>query len=127
MLVLTDMWTGEQQVLDVRADPLMQGEVWVTAGRELVAIEDMSARHIGRVILRLRRRAGRLHRRAVSRMEDMIAGPLGPRGDMAVDACEYELRLLESTPAAEWLEGVPLMRALKAELVRRYEPWGVGE
>lgn len=125
LVKLTDVATGQEWVIDTRPDPLMRDDAWTTAdGREL-SLGQMDQSHIENVIRYLRLRTWQLRERAIQRMLHDLQGPFAPSGDMACDAFDYEFDGLIQADPREWLEDVPIIRALKAELVMRCEPWGV--
>lgn len=120
---LTDVHSGESWVIDARPDPIMRDDGWRTRDGHDIPIGEMETQHIERVIRNLRLRPRGLHERAVQRMIGYSAGPFAPGGDMASMAFDHEFgELIEAEPA-EWLEGTPIMRALKGELLGRFEPW----
>lgn len=112
-------------VVDMSVPIWERTEVWRTAGDVFKPFEAMDEQHIVFCIRWLRRRARQLKDRAWQREVRFISGPLGPGGDMACDAADAYVEGLLTTPAHEWIEGTPAVRALKAELCRRSEPWGV--
>src|SRR4051812_28202373 len=119
LMQLTDVRTGEQWVVDTRPDPLYRDDVWVDGtGREWL-LGDMRHEHVERVIAFLRRRARSLKELEIRRMWTDLQGPFAPGGDMACDAFDRELDWLYGVDPMEWLDGAPIVRALKAELVLR--------
>lgn len=123
--VFRDVVTGERWTVDLRPDPLMQTETWTTAAGETMALAEMTPQHVERVIALMRLWAPRLHRRAIARMMEWEAGPFGPGGDVARDSFDREFDALLDAEPRVWIDETPLICALKAELILRFEPWGV--
>jgi hypothetical protein len=125
LVKFTDVQTGQSWVVDKRPDPLMRDDAWTTADGTEMALGEMAQSHIENVIAFLRRRAEVFKRRAENRMWRDLEGPFAPGGDVACDAFDEELAQLIRAPSVEWIDGTPIVRALKAELVMCCEPWGV--
>jgi hypothetical protein len=125
LVVFTDMATGQKWVVDTRPDPLMRDDAWTTADGTTLALGEMAESHISNVINFLRRRARQFHRRAIEGMFRSLEGPFAPGGDWAQDSFDAEFSHLIDADPIEWLEEMPIIGALKAELVLRCEPWGV--
>lgn len=128
MMGFTDVVTGEKFAVDMWKDPLYESETWTDAGGRVWPIEEMHTRHIVFTIRLVRRRARALAKRAAAAMESWAFSPLGARGDMAMDAQEAALdevwlATVFAAQARERVEESPLVRALKAELILRDEPW----
>lgn len=112
-------------VVDMSTPVWERTEVWRTGDDVWMPFDAMKEQHIVFCIRWLRRRARQFKERAFFREVEFMSGPLGPRGDMATDGADRFLDHLLDTPAHEWIEQTPAVRALKAELCRRSEPWGV--
>jgi hypothetical protein len=124
-VVFVEVGTGRRHVVDARPDPLCRRDAWVSADGLERTLDEMETRHIERVIAFLRRRSRSMKHGALGRLMRIEAGVFGPQGDAAQDAFEREFAALLEADPREWIEEVPIMRALKAELVLRHEPWGV--
>lgn len=87
------------------------------AGTQTVPVRLSAMEHEHRVRLLgwLRQRATGLKTRAEWALLASITGPLGPRGDMAVEACDREMAQLQEETALHWLHRQPLVQ----ELLRR--------
>lgn len=126
VVVFTDVATGRQSF--TVQHPLDREDAWTTRDGTEIPLGEMGERHIENTIAFLRRRARILHHRyCMHQIHEISQGPFAPSGDMAQDAADDYLAELFGTPPAVWLEQTAIMRAFKAELVRRNEPPAVSE
>lgn len=116
LVVLTDMATGKQEVVDATPHFLDQGEWWRTRDGRDIRVEDMTESHVRNLIAYLHRQARRFHTASVLRMGVSLDGPLGPRGEMASYYAESEYDELCWQNPSEWLDETELLKALRARL-----------
>jgi hypothetical protein len=91
---------------------LHQGEMWVAQDGRALPLVDMDPDHRRNLLAWLRRNAKRLK---WSEEMSLCLGPQ-PSGDAASDCFDAMLDRLAATPAAEWIEDLPLVARLR-ELV----------
>jgi hypothetical protein len=85
---------------------------WIPKGNEPIRLVDMADSHRRNLAAFLRRNAAHYKNREWSEMLWLMVGPLGPRGDGAVDAAESCLYGLDREDPLVWLAEKPLLRAL---------------
>lgn len=91
---------------------LYQDERWTTRDGKTLALEDMTPEHRRNLLAMLRRRADSYKLSA----QMSLAYGMQPSGDAACDAFDAMCDEIGRTPAAQWLEELPLVERLR-ELV----------
>jgi hypothetical protein len=90
-------------------DVLHQDKEWLTKDKRRLRLEDMTPSHRRNLLEFLRKRAFGL---AFKDGIIMLAGPMAPGGDHAMDAAEEAVTWQIDNPQ-EWLENTPLVKRLK--------------
>lgn len=85
---------------------------WVPRGAQPIRLVDMEESHRRNLAAFLRRNAAGYKEREWLHTAALMAGPLGPSGDMAQNAAESELDRLVNVDPLLWLSEKPLLRAL---------------
>lgn len=100
------------------------GETWTTRDGRVIPIRQLTPSHLNNLMRYLVRNVKGAKDQYELWVIDQDSGPLGPSGDMAMDASDQSFDALLEKSNLEWLSETPLWRALDAEKKRRAKKKG---
>lgn len=91
---------------------------WIPRNEPAIRLKDMEPSHRKYLLAFLHRNAARYKQYAEVQFIGMATGPLGPGGDMAIDAVDSAMDELFEQPSKDWLEEQPLVKRLSRMVAR---------